>query len=109
MDPMTTIKACVEAAPVVVFMKGTPQQPRSRECFDTVRALQRCGAVFHHVNVLEDPVIRAFLPKFSTWSGFPQVFIFGELIGGWEVIRDLAEQGQLGQMMQELSPTRVAV
>ena len=94
---------------MVVFMKGTPQEPRSRECFDTVRTLQRYGAVFHHVDVLVDPVIRAFLPKFSNWSGFPQVFIFGELIGGWEVISELAEQGQLGTMMQQLSPTQVAV
>ena len=85
------IQAEIEGHPVVLFMKGTPQFPMCGFSSRVVQALRSAGAdpgVLHTVNVLEEPEIRANLPRYSNWPTFPPLFINGELIGG----RDIAPQ-----------------
>jgi monothiol glutaredoxin len=82
-------------------MKGTPQFPMCGFSSRTVQALKAAGANFHHVNVLEDPEVRAGLPRFSNWPTFPQLFINGELIGGCDIALELFEKGELAAMVQD--------
>ena len=81
MESIERIKSIVESAPIVLFMKGTPQFPMCGFSSRTVQALKEAGAEFASVNVLENPDIRANLPRYSNWPTFPQLFINGELIG----------------------------
>ena len=104
MDVLDRIKATVTGQPVVLFMKGTPQYPMCGFSSRAVRALQEAGGHFHVVNVLEDPAIRASLPRFGNWPTFPQLYIQGELIGGCDIIEDLQASGQLARMVGELQP-----
>ena len=68
-----------------------------------MQRLKAAGAVgFHTVNVLEDPEIRANLPRFSNWPTFPQLFIHGELIGGCDITLELHESGELARMIAEV-------
>ena len=97
MDIMERIKQTVESQPIVLFMKGTPQFPMCGFSSRTVQALKASGAEFHSVNVLEDPEIRANLPRYSNWPTFPQLFINGELIGGCDITLELYEKGDLMQ------------
>lgn len=97
------IKALIESAPIVLFMKGTPQFPMCGFSSRTVQALQQAGAEFASVNVLEDPEIRANLPRYSNWPTFPQLFINGELIGGCDITLELHQNGQLAQMVRDVS------
>ena len=96
------IQSEIEGHPVVLFMKGTPQFPMSGSPSRTVQALKEAGAgSFHTVNVLEEPEIRANLPRYSNWPTFPQLFINGELIGGCDITLELFESGELARMLAE--------
>jgi monothiol glutaredoxin len=95
------IKAVVEGHPIVLFMKGTPQFPMCGFSSRAVQVLRECNADFRHVNVLEDPEIRASLPRYSDWPTFPQLFINGELIGGCDITVELHQQGELSRIVAE--------
>lgn len=95
------IQTLVESAPIVLFMKGTPQFPMCGFSSRAVQALKACGASFSHINVLEDPEVRANLPRYSNWPTFPQLFVNGELIGGCDIVVDLHAQGELQRIVNE--------
>jgi monothiol glutaredoxin len=96
------IKSEVEGHPVVLVMKGTPQFPMCGFSSRTVQAVKAAGATnLHTVNVLEEPEIRANLPRYSNWPTFPQLFVQGELIGGCDITLELLESGELARMISE--------
>ena len=96
------IQAEVERYPIVLFMKGTPQYPMCGFSSRAVQALLAAGAEqLHTVNVLEEPEIRANLPRFSNWPTFPQLFIHGELIVGCDITLELFESGELKRIVSE--------
>lgn len=99
------IQAEVQGHPIVLFMKGTPQFPMCGFSSRTVQALKAAGGAgatgLHTVNVLEEPEIRANLPRYSNWPTFPQLFINGELIGGCDITLELLESGELARMIAE--------
>ena len=95
------IKAEIAGAPIVLFMKGTPQFPMCGFSSRTVQALKAVGARMHTVNVLEEPEIRANLPRYSDWPTFPQLFINGELIGGCDITLEPFESGDLAVMVAD--------
>jgi monothiol glutaredoxin len=101
MDVLERIKGTVEDQPIVLFMKGTPQFPMCGFSSRTAQALKAVGAEYASVNVLEDPEIRANLPRYSNWPTFPQLFINGELIGGCDIALELYESGELERMVKE--------
>ncbi|MDC8011981.1 Grx4 family monothiol glutaredoxin [Tahibacter soli] len=101
MDVLERIKATVEASPIVLFMKGTPQFPMCGFSSRTAQALKAVNADYASVNVLEDPEVRANLPRYSNWPTFPQLFINGELIGGCDITLELYESGELERMVRE--------
>ena len=101
MDALDKIKQTIQAHPVVIFMKGTPDFPQCGFSMRTAQALKSCNVDFAHVDVLADPQIRAALPGYSHWPTFPQVFIKGELIGGCDITLDLFQKGELQKMVQE--------
>ena len=103
MDVLDRIRKTVSDNPVVLYMKGTPQFPMCGFSSRAAQALKAVGAQFASVNVLEDPEIRANLPRFSNWPTFPQLFINGELIGGCDILLELQESGELAQMVKEAS------
>src|SRR5690554_6215834 len=103
MSVMQRIQDEVEKHPVVLFMKGTPRFPMCGFSSRAVQALTEAGVDnLHSVNVLEDPEIRANLPRYSNWPTFPQLFIHGELIGGCEITLELHESGELARMIAEV-------
>ncbi len=102
MPVMDRIKAEVENHPVVLFMKGTPQFPMCGFSSRAWAALHKAGGEgLYTINVLEEPEIRANLPRFSNWPTFPQLFIHGELIGGCDITLELLESGELGRIVSE--------
>ncbi|MBX3692040.1 Grx4 family monothiol glutaredoxin [Dokdonella sp.] len=102
MDIIDRIKTTVESSPIVLFMKGTPQFPMCGFSSRTVKVLKTIGAPFVSVNVLEDPEVRANLPRYSNWPTFPQLFINGELIGGCDITLELYESGELERIIKDI-------
>ena len=101
MDVLERIKTAVEGSPIVLFMKGTPQFPMCGFSSRTAQALKAVNAEYVSVNVLEDPEIRANLPRYSNWPTFPQLFINGELIGGCDITLELYESGELERIVRD--------
>jgi monothiol glutaredoxin len=101
MDTLDRIKQTVHDHSIVLFMKGTPQFPMCGFSSRASQVLKAVGAEFSSVNVLEDPEVRANLPRYSNWPTFPQLFINGELIGGCDITLELYESGELARMVKE--------
>ena len=99
MDIMEKIKQQVESAPIVLYMKGSPQFPQCGFSAHTVEALKACGAEFAHFDVLADPDIRANLPRYANWPTFPQLYINGQLVGGCDIAIELYQRGELQEMV----------
>jgi monothiol glutaredoxin len=89
------IKTVIETEPVAVFIKGTPQQVLCGNSARALDALRAVGAPIAAVDVLPDPEIRQELSAISSWPTIPQVFVRGELIGGADIVQELAETGEL--------------
>ena len=102
MAVMERIRAELEAHPVVLYMKGTPEVPMCGYSKRAVDALRAAGAVrLHAVNVMADPEVRANLPRYADWPSFPQLYVQGELIGGADIVVELAEAGELARIVAE--------
>ena len=94
---MERIKSTVEGSPIVLFMKGTPDFPQCGFSSRVVQALKAVDAEFASVNVLEDPDVRANLPRYANWPTFPQLYVGGELVGGCDIVVNMYNNGELKQ------------
>src|SRR5437660_4889092 len=96
-----TIQQVIENAPVSLFMKGTPQFVMCGNSDRALRALKEAGAPVTAIDVLPDPAIRQELTGLYGWPTIPQVFVKGELIGGADIVEELAESGELERKLEE--------
>ena len=95
------IKDVIENEPVALFMKGTPQFVMCGNSDRALQALRRAGAPVTAVDVMPDPQIRQELSEISGWPTIPQVFVKGELVGGADIAQELAESGELEELLRE--------
>ena len=95
------IKDVIEHEPVALFMKGTPQFVMCGNSERALRALREAGAPVTAVDILPDPRIREELSALSGWPTIPQVFVRGELIGGADIVEELAASGELERTLEE--------
>ncbi len=96
----TTIQEVIESEPVAVFMKGRPGLVMCGNSQRVLDALRAAGAPVTAVDVLPDPRIRQELSALSGWPTIPQVFVKGELIGGADIVEELAATGELRQKLE---------
>lgn len=89
------IQAIVEAHPIVLFMKGTAAMPQCGFSAAAVGVLQDIGQPFHTVDVLSDPELREGIKAFSQWPTIPQLYVRNEFIGGSDIMRQMAANGEL--------------
>jgi monothiol glutaredoxin len=86
---------------VVLFMKGTPMFPQCGFSAAVVQVLSHLGVKFKGVNVLADDGIRNGIKQFSNWPTIPQLYVKGEFVGGCDIVREMAEAGELQQLFAE--------
>ena len=99
------IRAVVEGEPVVLFMKGTPEWIACGNSDRALGALRAVDAPVAAIDILPDQRIRQELTELYGWPTIPQVFVNGELIGGADIIEELASSGELeGEIEQRLGP-----
>jgi monothiol glutaredoxin len=77
MDTIEKIKQQITSNPIILYMKGTPQQPQCGFSARASQALTACGAQFASIDVLQNPDIRQTLPSYANWPTFPQLYIKG--------------------------------
>jgi monothiol glutaredoxin len=95
------IKEIIETEDVVLFMKGTPQWVMCGNSMRALEALRAAEAPIATVDVLPNPEIRQELTEFSGWPTIPQVFVKGELIGGADIVQELAINGELYEKLRD--------
>jgi len=94
------IKEIIETEDVALFMKGTPQFVMCGNSQRALEALRAAGASVTAVDILPDPQIRQELSALSGWPTIPQVFVRGELIGGADIVEELAAAGELESKLE---------
>ncbi|QLL34747.1 hypothetical protein HG536_0H01220 [Torulaspora globosa] len=98
------IDEAVASAPVVLFMKGTPEFPQCGFSRATVQMLGQQGvdpAKFAAYNVLEDPELREGIKEYSEWPTIPQLYVNKEFIGGCDILTNMAQTGDLAALLEE--------
>ena len=109
LDPVVRqrIQSLLEAHPVVLFMKGTPRAPQCGFSARTVQALAAVGLDdYHAVDVLADADIREGIKLYGNWPTIPQLYIRGELVGGSDIVGQMAESGELQSALGLPPPDR---
>jgi monothiol glutaredoxin len=94
------IKHDVTSNPVVLYMKGTPVFPQCGFSAAVVQILTELGVKFKGIDVLTDPEIRQGIKEYSSWPTIPQLYVKGEFVGGCDIIREMAETGELKQLLE---------
>ena len=89
------IQSEIDSTDVVLFMKGTPVFPQCGFSSTVVQVLTFMGIKFKGVDVLSDPEVRDGIKEFSSWPTIPQLYVKGEFVGGCDIIREMAEQGEI--------------
>ena len=93
------LKKLINQAPVVVFMKGSPQEPRCGFSRQTVEILKNQNVTFSFFDILSDNEVREGLKTYSNWPTYPQLYIKGELVGGLDIIKELVSNGEFQSMV----------
>ena len=102
MDIENKLKEQIKDNSILIYMKGTPYEPRCGFSARTIQALIECESQFSYVDILENNDVRIALPKVSDWPTFPQVFIKGELVGGADIIAQMHESGELKKLVDSV-------
>ena len=100
MEILETIKQQVESNTILIYMKGSPDQPQCGFSAQSTQALMACGEKFAYIDILSNPEIRANLPQYSDWPTFPQLFVEGELVGGCDIIMEMHQSGELQALVK---------
>jgi monothiol glutaredoxin len=93
------LQNAIDENKVMLFMKGTPDQPRCGFSMRTSAALNALGVKYAAMDILPDPRIREELSSLSGWPTIPQLFIDGKLVGGCDIVMEMYETGELAQAL----------
>jgi monothiol glutaredoxin len=102
-DVQDWIRKTVADNDVVLFMKGVKQAPQCGFSSQVAHILGLLGVDFKDVNVLADMGLREGIKAFSNWPTIPQLYVKGEFVGGCDIVREMAEAGELQQLLEEKS------
>jgi len=100
MGTIDKIKQQIAENPVILYMKGSPDQPKCGFSARAAQALAMCGAKFAYIDVFENPDVRQTLPQVANWPTFPQLFVNGELVGGCDIIVEMFDSGELQKLLK---------
>ena len=95
------IAKTVAENPVVLFMKGVPEQPQCGFSGMVVQVLDHLGVDFVGVNVLQDNALRDGIKTFSDWPTIPQLYLKGEFVGGADIVKEMFQSGELKPLLIE--------
>ena len=95
----TFLQQAIDENPVMLFMKGTPDQPACGFSMRTSAALNALGVRYAALDILPDPRIREELSGLSNWPTIPQLFVDGKLVGGCDIVTEMYESGELSQLL----------
>jgi Grx4 family monothiol glutaredoxin len=95
------LESIVKSSPIMLFMKGTPEEPRCGFSAKAVEILREDGLEFGSFNILTDKEVREGLKTYSNWSSYPQLYMKGEFIGGSDIMLEMQKSGELKRVLAE--------
>ena len=98
-DAYSRIDQLVKSNDVVLFMKGTALFPQCGFSSRAIAILDRLGAKYETIDVLQDPDIRQGIKSYSDWPTIPQLYVKGEFVGGSDIMMEMFESGELQQLL----------
>ena len=96
------VQALLASKPVVLFMKGSVQQPMCGFSAKAVQLLQKNGVSVHGEDVLKNEALRAGMKEISQWPTFPQLYIKGEFVGGVDIMTQMENAGELKELLKDV-------
>ena len=102
--PVIENREQISSNPVLLYMKGSPNQPQCGFSQRASQAIMACGKRFAYVDILANPDIRATLPEYANWPTFPQLWVNGELVGGCDIICEMYDSGELQDVINSAVP-----
>jgi monothiol glutaredoxin len=102
------IEGAIEENPVMLFMKGSPEQPACGFSARTAACLNALGVKYAALDILPDQRIREELSAVSGWPTIPQLFVDGELVGGCDIVTEMYESGELAGLLGTEQPEEAA-
>ena len=99
------IQQAIQENQVMLFMKGTPDQPACGFSMRSSAVLNALGVKYAALDILPDPRIRQELSALSNWPTIPQLFVNGELVGGCDIMLEMYEDGSLAELLGVEQPT----
>ena len=100
-DSLARIAEIVGKNDIVLFMKGTALFPQCGFSSRAIAILDRLGAKYETVDVLQDPEIRQGIKEYSDWPTVPQLYVKGEFVGGSDIMMEMFQAGELQQLLEE--------
>jgi monothiol glutaredoxin len=100
-DVNAFIDSTLKSHDVVLFMKGTPEQPRCGFSGLVVQVLDHLGVEYVGVDVLQDNDLREGIKVYSDWPTIPQLYVKGEFLGGADIVREMFQSGELKTALSE--------
>ena len=102
------IQKMLKDTPVLIFMKGSPEQPMCGFSARVSQILNFMQVPFHSYDVLSDESIRSGIKEYAQWPTIPQLYVKGEFIGGCDIVQEQFENGELGKLLSEFkkNPTQ---
>jgi monothiol glutaredoxin len=100
LDINSRIKNLINAAPIFLFMKGTPDMPQCGFSANVCKILNHHGVSFKTFNILSDMDIRDGVKQYSNWPTYPQLYVKGQLVGGNDIITELMQNGELEDILK---------
>ena len=98
------IDEAIKENPVMLFMKGSPEQPACGFSARTAACLNALGVRYAALDILPDQRIREELSALSGWPTIPQLFVNGELVGGCDIVTEMYESGELAELLGSEQP-----
>ena len=86
------LHSLITSSPIMLFLKGTPSAPRCGFSRQAIELLTSANVSFGYFNILENDEVRQGLKSYSDWPTYPQLYVKGELVGGLDIMKELAEE-----------------
>ena len=102
------IQSLIASAPVVLFMKGDRGAPQCGFSAQVVQILSGYGVPYATADVLRFPDVRQGIKEYANWPTIPQLYVNGEFVGGCDIIIEMHEAGELGELLEKVTPAEDA-
>ena len=100
-DTIKKIEKQITENNLIIYIKGTPENPMCGFSAQVIHILNILGVEYSYINILENEDIRNFLPTYSKWPTFPQIYYKKKLIGGADIITELYKKNELKKILTE--------